>query len=350
MSGIGKIVIQYKIQRLQFHIDSFQFPPSSFSLKTTVVMANIGNSYLRLFMEDVISFRGDLQSADYCYDDPEVETVEKQFLELNDCNRLSVNSTPRKSSNLSWDLRSLDDLALVSRRSSLFSQLSSELSYRRLESDDKACKKRSSLPLNTLMLKPLCSKTKDDQNCSVGNQEMCFSCVFSVIKSNHLSSVRTPQYISIDPASGDSQQVNSGSLVRSGSLSSLSCLPTFVKNSVNLAKFPGDTDKLFNNTTVVSTRRNAVPAVTVDTSELFDYDSDSDKMSDVLEDDLERGSAVLAAFVVTLITVTFFGSMVVMISVTMSVSGDYQVCQNEFCIFYNLIQLSPGSCHRLRTL
>ena len=66
--------------------------------------------------------------------------------------------------------------------------------------------------------------------------------------------------------------------------------------------------------------------VEVNTENLFDYDSDSDKLSDILEDDLERGSAVLAAFVVTLITVSFFGSLVAMISVTMSVSGDYQVC------------------------
>ena len=64
----------------------------------------------------------------------------------------------------------------------------------------------------------------------------------------------------------------------------------------------------------------------VNPHELFDYDTDSDKVSDILEDDLERGSAVLAAFVVTLITVTFFGTLVAMLSVTMSLSGDYQVC------------------------
>ena len=63
----------------------------------------------------------------------------------------------------------------------------------------------------------------------------------------------------------------------------------------------------------------------VNPHELFDYDTDSDKVSDILEDDLERGSAVLAAFVVTLITVTFFGTLVAMLSVTMSLSGDYQV-------------------------
>ena len=73
-------------------------------------------------------------------------------------------------------------------------------------------------------------------------------------------------------------------------------------------------------------RRNAVPSVAVNPHELFDYDTDSDKVSDILEDDLERGSAVLAAFVVTLITVTFFGTLVAMLSVTMSLSGDYQVC------------------------
>ena len=72
-------------------------------------------------------------------------------------------------------------------------------------------------------------------------------------------------------------------------------------------------------------RRNAVSSVAVNPQELFDYDTDSDKVSDILEDDLERGSAVLAAFVVTLITVTFFGTLVAMLSVTMSLSGDYQV-------------------------
>ena len=72
-------------------------------------------------------------------------------------------------------------------------------------------------------------------------------------------------------------------------------------------------------------RRNAVSSVAVNPQDLFDYDTDSDKVSDILEDDLERGSAVLAAFVVTLITVTFFGTLVAMLSVTMSLSGDYQV-------------------------
>ena len=66
-------------------------------------------------------------------------------------------------------------------------------------------------------------------------------------------------------------------------------------------------------------------SVAVNPQDLFDYDTDSDKVSDILEDDLERGSAVLAAFVVTLITVTFFGTLVAMLSVTMSLSGDYQV-------------------------
>ena len=70
-----------------------------------------------------------------------------------------------------------------------------------------------------------------------------------------------------------------------------------------------------------------MPSVSVNPHELFDYDTDSDKVSDLLEDDLERGSAVLAAFVVTLITVTFFGTLVAMLSVTMSLSGDYQVRQ-----------------------
>ena len=83
----------------------------------------------------------------------------------------------------------------------------------------------------------------------------------------------------------------------------------------------------------------------VNPHELFDYDTDSDKVSDILEDDLERGSAVLAAFVVTLITVTFFGTLVAMLSVTMSLSGDYQVGNPfrlvQFSTYYARDELSP---------
>ena len=90
-------------------------------------------------------------------------------------------------------------------------------------------------------------------------------------------------------------------------------------------------------------RRNAVASVAVNHDDLFDYDTDSDKVSDILEDDLERGSAVLAAFVVTLITVTFFGTLVAMLSVTMSLSGDYQVHHVSFSLlsnaFYSIILL-----------
>ena len=59
-------------------------------------------------------------------------------------------------------------------------------------------------------------------------------------------------------------------------------------------------------------------------SVLYETESDSDKVSDVLQDDLERGSALIAAFVVTLITITFFTVMIVMLVFTLSVSGDYQ--------------------------
>lgn len=54
------------------------------------------------------------------------------------------------------------------------------------------------------------------------------------------------------------------------------------------------------------------------------FESDSDKLSDVLQDDLERGSALIAAFIVTLITITFFTILVIMLVFTLSVSGDYQ--------------------------
>ena len=100
-------------------------------------MANIGNSYLKLFMEDMISLRDDLSFVDYeLLDDGKSDANEQvidaiKFPEI-DNNLLSVNfdsfsvhSTPRKFHHWIWDYRSLDDLALISRRSSIFSQLSS---------------------------------------------------------------------------------------------------------------------------------------------------------------------------------------------------------------------------------
>ena len=57
---------------------------------------------------------------------------------------------------------------------------------------------------------------------------------------------------------------------------------------------------------------------------MYETESDSDKVSDLLQDDLERGSALIAAFVVAFITITFFTIMIIMLVFTLSVSGDYQ--------------------------
>ena len=57
---------------------------------------------------------------------------------------------------------------------------------------------------------------------------------------------------------------------------------------------------------------------------MYETESDSDKVSDLLQDDLERGSALIAAFVVAFITVTFFTVMTIILAFTLSVSGDYQ--------------------------
>ena len=55
-----------------------------------------------------------------------------------------------------------------------------------------------------------------------------------------------------------------------------------------------------------------------------DSESESDKVSDLPQDDLERGSALIAAFVVAFITVAFFTVLTLMLLFTLSVSGDYQ--------------------------
>ena len=94
-------------------------------------------------------------------------------------------------------------------------------------------------------------------------------------------------------------------------------LPTFLPTGARLGRFPGDPGHPLQ------------PAPHL----LLPYHSDSDKMSDVLAEDLERGSAVVAALVVTLITLWFLGTMITMISITMSVSGDYQgrVIAHDLC-------------------
>ena len=60
-------------------------------------------------------------------------------------------------------------------------------------------------------------------------------------------------------------------------------------------------------------------------------------MSGLLEDDLERGSALIAAVVVTFITITFFSIMIAMLSFTLSVYGDYQVMSYQNTYFYTFV-------------
>ena len=60
-------------------------------------------------------------------------------------------------------------------------------------------------------------------------------------------------------------------------------------------------------------------------------------MSGVLEDDLERGSALIAAVVVTFITITFFSIMIAMLSFTLSVYGDYQVMSYQNIYFSTFV-------------
>jgi hypothetical protein len=58
-------------------------------------------------------------------------------------------------------------------------------------------------------------------------------------------------------------------------------------------------------------------------------DSDSDKFSDgeYLEDDIERGNAVMAAVVVVAIFTTFFLSLLLLLLWTLLVVGNYQVLE-----------------------
>ena len=138
-------------------------------------------------------------------------------------------------------------------------------------------------------------------------------------------------FISIDQKLSDMNK--DISLVR-GKFSSNTNLPTYIRSGVQLGQFPGDSTNQFKRKEQ-SARRNAVN--TVEYEPELDYSSDSDKVSDLLEDDLERGSAVIAAIVVTAITIWFFGTIFAMFFVTMSISGDYQ----GRIITYNLCRNFP---------
>ena len=145
-------------------------------------MANIGNSYLKLFMEDMISLRDDLSFVDYELLDDNIGDVDKvaidaiKFPEI-DNNLLSVNfdsfsvhSTPRKTHHWIWDYRSLDDLPRISRRSSIFSQLSS-FSFKDFSEENN--QKPTSMQIATdlfssFILKPLCYESKDSSYCQIG--------------------------------------------------------------------------------------------------------------------------------------------------------------------------------------
>ena len=149
-------------------------------------MAHIGNSYLKLFMEDMVSLRDDLSFVDYePLDDSKSDVNDHdfnsmKFLEI-DNNLLSVipgsfsvHSTPRKFHHWIWDYRSLDDLALVSRRSSIFSQLSS-FSFK--DFSDESNKRMPPTHLesatelfSSFILKPLCFESKGSGYCQNGTK------------------------------------------------------------------------------------------------------------------------------------------------------------------------------------
>ena len=125
-----------------------------------------------------------------------------------------------------------------------------------------------------------------------------------------------------------------------GNFTSESCLPTSLQSSVRLSQFPGDTrhesglnrdvkrlefDQLWcpEEPNFYPRRRNSWSG-----SEVLD-ESEDDLLSGVLEEDLEKGSALTAASVVVFITVTFFSVMITMLSFTLSVAGDYQAIHGK---------------------
>lgn len=319
-------------------------------------MSSLHNSYFQLFLEDLISLKEELLfdlNTDAANDEKieRFELASKTECDLNgnlfvanhyalkDLNSVSsVHSSPSKSSQWTWECRSLDDLAMLSRKGSFRSQFALTLCDQNLSSSCRSLEiLEQKLPrpnyldqelINTsLLIKPLCLKSGTGI-CTTGFENVCTKCVFMTAEKHPNLKLRQKQYIGINHGVNSNIGVSSCVVRDTDFCRSVTCLPTYLETQTNLAAFPGDrkhTEQLI--ATKVETslrRRNAVPSVKIDPMDLFDYDSDSDKLSDILEDDLERGSAVLAAFVVAFITISFFGTLVAMISVTMSVSGDYQ--------------------------
>ena len=71
-------------------------------------------------------------------------------------------------------------------------------------------------------------------------------------------------------------------------------------------------------------------------------DSDSDKFSDgeYLDDDIEKGNAVMAAVTVVVIFLIFFLCMAIMLTWTLLVLGDHQVMKRSPEKFFFLVQIS----------
>ena len=266
----------------------------------------------------------------------------------------SLDSSPRKRTPCTIGCKSLDDLELISRRGSLRSQFAvtcedftggkssktnvddgvntHETLIKVKETLDKK-KQRKWLPLKTnraYLLRPVCSETRRGKLCTKGLNHSCTTETMQTILDSTSFNTGEANFISIDDKVSDKNK--DISLIR-GKFSSATNLPTYIKSGVQLGNFPGDSKNAFKRKTI---RRNAVPTVEYEPDIYYDSD-DSSKVSDLPEDDLERGSAIVAAFVVTLITIWFFGTMISMIFITMSVSGDYQ----GRIITYNLCKNFP---------
>ena len=207
-------------------------------------------------------------------------------------------------------------------------------------------KQRKWLPLKTnraYLLRPVCSETRRGKLCTKGLNHSCTTETMQTILDSTSFNTGEANFISIDDKVSDKNK--DISLIR-GKFSSATNLPTYIKSGVQLGNFPGDSKNAFKRKTI---RRNAVPTVEYEPDIYYDSD-DSSKVSDLPEDDLERGSAIVAAFVVTLITIWFFGTMISMIFITMSVSGDYQgriitynLCKNFPDWSLIIVNDSPGS-------
>ena len=115
------------------------------------------------------------------------------------------------------------------------------------------------------------------------------------------------------------------SLVR-GSYTSEPCLPTSIQSPVRLSAFPGDTAHTLDPAVSQQVQRSELDQLRRSSwsgPEVLS-ESESDRLSGILEDDLEKGSALTAAFVVVFITVAFFTTLITMLAFTLSVAGDYQ--------------------------